>query len=292
MRAADQHRRFAVLTFDDGYRDNALYAAPILARHRAPYTIFVTPGFADRTARLWWVELETAIRRSERIDLDVGGDRLRLPCTTVAQKKLAWNAIYARLRSGSEDQLDAAMDRLCGQAKIDRPGLAASLCLDWDELRGLAADPLAGFGAHTLSHPRLAKLSEAAQRHEIVASRSVIEAELDRPVRHFAYPIGDRTSAGPREFEAAQQAGFEAAVTTRPGVPVCRPCPSPDRVAAIVRQRPVATTARRRGVAVGGRLCPVEQGPSGRRGLRLRVPDRAVPSRRSAAAAGGSRPAR
>ncbi len=218
MRAADHGRRFAVLTFDDGYRDNAIYAAPILARHQAPYTLFVTPGFADRTARLWWVELEMAIRRGARIDLDVGGDRVRLPCTTVAEKKLAWTAIYARLRSGSEDQLDAAMDRLCGQAEIDRPGLVASLCLDWQELRRLASDPLASFGAHTLSHPRLAKLSDAAQRHEIVASRSAIEAELGRPVRHLAYPIGDRTSAGPREFAAARETGFEAAVTTRPGV--------------------------------------------------------------------------
>ena len=50
MRAEEHHRRFAVLTFDDGYRDNALHAAPVLARHQAPYTMFVTPGFADRTS--------------------------------------------------------------------------------------------------------------------------------------------------------------------------------------------------------------------------------------------------
>ena len=218
MRAADHRRRFAVLTFDDGYRDNALHAAPILARHQAPYTVFVTPGFAERTARLWWVELEVAIRRSQRIELKIGGDMLRLPCTSIAEKRLAWTAIYSRLRLGSEDQLGSAMDRLCDRAGIDRPGLVASLCLDWPEMRRLAADPLADFGAHTLTHPRLAKLPEAAQRREVETSRSVIEAELGRPVRHLAYPIGDRTSAGPREFATAQDLGFDAAVTTRPGV--------------------------------------------------------------------------
>ena len=34
----------------------------------------------------------------------------------------------------------------------------------------------------------------------------------------FAYPVGDKTSAGPREFNLASQLGFKTAVTTRPGV--------------------------------------------------------------------------
>ncbi len=37
-------------------------------------------------------------------------------------------------------------------------------------------------------------------------------------MRHFAYPIGKRRAAGPREFELAAQGGFTTAVTTRPGM--------------------------------------------------------------------------
>ena len=37
------------------------------------------------------------------------------------------------------------------------------------------------------------------------------------PIRHFAYPVGDPGSAGPREFALALEAGFDSAVTTRPG---------------------------------------------------------------------------
>jgi peptidoglycan/xylan/chitin deacetylase (PgdA/CDA1 family) len=36
-------------------------------------------------------------------------------------------------------------------------------------------------------------------------------------VRHLAYPVGDPTSAGAREFALAREAGFLTAVTTRPG---------------------------------------------------------------------------
>ena len=43
---------FAVLTFDDGYRDNLAHALPVLEKHRAPFTVYVTTGFAERRARL------------------------------------------------------------------------------------------------------------------------------------------------------------------------------------------------------------------------------------------------
>ena len=49
-------------------------------------------------------------------------------------------------------------------------------------------------------------------------SAAVIEAALGRLPRHLAYPVGDESSAGPREFELARATGFETAVTTRPGV--------------------------------------------------------------------------
>jgi peptidoglycan/xylan/chitin deacetylase (PgdA/CDA1 family) len=63
----------------------------------------------------------------------------------------------------------------------------------------------------------LAKWPAAFARREIAESRTVIEARLGRPVRHFAYPVGDPTSAGPREFALAHGAGYTTAVTTRPG---------------------------------------------------------------------------
>ena len=69
-------RFFVALTFDDGYRDNVEQAWPVLAKHGAPWTLFVTPGFADRTARLWWLELEEAIRALPALSLSLPGRSL------------------------------------------------------------------------------------------------------------------------------------------------------------------------------------------------------------------------
>ena len=45
----------------------------------------------------------------------------------------------------------------------------------------------------------------------------MLEERLARPVRHLAFPLGDRGSASSREFRLAAEAGFATAVTTRPG---------------------------------------------------------------------------
>ncbi|TVR07279.1 MAG: polysaccharide deacetylase [Salinarimonadaceae bacterium] len=210
-------RPFAALTFDDGYRDNAEYALPVLRRHGAPAAIFVTTGFADGDGRLWWLELEEAIARLDRVEFVHDGEHVRLPATDAASKAQAFEAIYWRLRGAGEGELLRVIAELAAGAGIDSPALTRSLCMDWDEIGAMAQDPLVTIGAHTCTHPMLAKHDDATARREIFESKRIIEGRLGREARHFSYPVGDRTSAGPRDFSLAREAGFATAVTTRPG---------------------------------------------------------------------------
>ena len=90
--------------------------------------------------------------------------------------------------------------------------------MTWSEIGEVADDPLATIGAHTVNHVMLRKASDDAVRNEMRQSAAVIEAALGERPAHFSYPVGDRTSAGPREFAIAAELGFKTAVTTRPGV--------------------------------------------------------------------------
>ncbi len=209
---------FAVLTFDDGYRDNLIHALPVLEKHGAPFTLYITTGFAERSARLWWVELEEAVRRADRIDTRIDGDALSLPAGTPAEKTAAFAAVYWRLRAGPEDRLLAVVGDLADRQGIDGRALVERLCMGWSEIEGLARHPLVTLGAHTLTHPRLARLGEAEMRTELGTGRRILEERLGRPVVHLAYPVGDPGSAGPREFRAAAALGYTSAVTTRPGL--------------------------------------------------------------------------
>lgn len=213
-RLARGGRPFVVLTFDDGYRDNAEHAAPILRRHDAPWTLFVTSDFASGRGRLWWLELERAIRRLDRIRIVDGID---LPARDAAEKSRAFEVVYRSLRTGPEARLLARIADLSAEAGFAPGTLAGELCLTWSELRDLGRDPGVTFGAHTISHPMLAKHDAATARREIAEGRTRVAAELGRPVIHLSYPVGDPTSAGGREFGLARDLGFATAVTTRPG---------------------------------------------------------------------------
>ena len=208
---------FAVLTFDDGYRDNLEHAAPVLERHEAPWTLFVTTDFADGRGRLWWIELEQAIARLARVRLEHADGALELPARTAAEKTVAFDAVYRRLRAGPEEVLRAAVAVLLDEAGLHSAALCSELCLSWSELAALARRPGLTIGAHTLTHPILAKHDEATARREIGEGRRIVAERLGVPVHHFAYPIGDTSSAGPREFRLAAEAGYTTAVTTRPG---------------------------------------------------------------------------
>lgn len=215
--AARYHPPFAVLTFDDGYRDNVVHAAPVLRRHGAPWTLFVTSDFADQRGRLWWIELERAIGRLDRVRVAIGDRAVDLPARSPQEKILAFEAVYHDLRGGSEARLLDRIAALCLEAGLVPGEIARELCLSWNDLRALGTDPAVTFGAHTKSHPMLAKHDADAAACEIAEGRDRLESELARPVRHLSYPVGDPTSAATREFVLARDLGFDTAVTTRPG---------------------------------------------------------------------------
>jgi peptidoglycan/xylan/chitin deacetylase (PgdA/CDA1 family) len=85
-------------------------------------------------------------------------------------------------------------------------------------------------GAHTSSHPILARLPADEVRQEILASKSYLEALLSEPVTLFAYPNG-KLGADYRAEDAQIVAacGFDAAFATNWGTaaPGCDPFQMP-----------------------------------------------------------------
>ncbi|RXF75133.1 polysaccharide deacetylase family protein [Hansschlegelia zhihuaiae] len=217
VRAGRSERPFLHVTFDDGYRDVRDEALPILRRHGAPATLYVASGFAEGSVDIWWLALEAALARASEIAIDLGAGNERLPCATPREKDAAWSRIYWALRAGPEERLRTETQRLALEQGIDPLSFARDLCMRWDELREVAADPLVEIGAHTVTHPMLAKHPAEVARAEMAESREAIAQALGRTPRHFAYPVGDLSAAGARDYALADEIGFDSAVTTRPG---------------------------------------------------------------------------
>jgi len=87
--------------------------------------------------------------------------------------------------------------------------------LGWDEIAELDREGTLRFEAHSLTHPNLLSLRDAAAWEEISGSKMSLEARLGRPVLAFSYPSG---LFGLRERGLVAAAGFRVAVSCEPGV--------------------------------------------------------------------------
>lgn len=211
------HMPFVCFTFDDGYRDNLEHAYPIFRRHRLPFTIYVATDYPDGHGDLWWVALEHVVACAPVLDLKIDGLAQRLSCGTVQAKEAAFRTIYRWLRTIREMDARAIVRELCQMFGVDVAALCRDQIMTWDEIRGLAADPLVTIGAHSRRHYALSQLTLAEARGEMEASVGRVAQETGQTCRHFSYPYGDAASAGPREFDLARELGMKTAVTARPG---------------------------------------------------------------------------
>ena len=210
------------VTFDDGYRDNLDVAAPILAAHRVPATVFVSTGFLDGR---WMfndrvIEACKLTRCTSAPFPSLGVEPLDL--STVKARVAAAHAILDNAKYLEFDERHAAVAEL--EHRLDvRHGRGPML--DEDGIRRLRASGVT-IGAHTVDHPILANLDDAAARAQIHQSRERLIDILREPVAQFAYPNGQPgRDYGRAHVAMVKEAGFRCAVSTAP----CTARPGMDR---------------------------------------------------------------
>jgi len=211
-------RRFAVITMDDGYADNFEHAYPVLTELDCPFTVYVATGLIDREAHPWWRILEEVIARQESTAVSLDGPVSYFDCRTASAKRETFRVLHGWLLEIDEDRQRQVVGELAWRYGIDAKALTGAEMMTWDQVRELAADPLVTIGAHTIGHYALAKLPEARARAEMRDGARVLEAATGTMPRHFAYPYGNLSAAGPREYRIAAELGFSTAVTTLRGM--------------------------------------------------------------------------
>ncbi len=205
--------RYAVLTFDDGYRDNVATALPILERYNAPFTVYVPTGAPKRTLQAWWLGLREMFRSGDTVTIDAMD--MRFHCPRLHEKMSGLSEVTDWIHQ--DYHRIAMLAPTFNKAGLSLSALNEAYFLDESELRSLARHPLASIGGHTDTHAALSCLDIQSARAEMADNRRYLEQLLQRPVQHFAYPYGDSRACGPREAHLAKDVGFSTAVTTRHG---------------------------------------------------------------------------
>lgn len=77
-----------------------------------------------------------------------------------------------------------------------------------DEIAELAREGV-DIGVHTMTHRDLGQsLSQAELREEIVVARGELESMTGGPIRHFAFPFGQRENIGAAALRKVHEAGY------------------------------------------------------------------------------------
>ena len=209
-----------VFTIDDGYADYATVGAPVFEEFDCPATVFVVTGVTDEGGWYWWDRLRMTLELAERraVTVEIGGKPVALEWSDAQGAARAARAIVERLKHVPDEErrqlLHSLPSLVDGEVPATPPPRYAPM--SWDEIRACGRG-VTTFGAHTVSHPILARADDAVARDEMETSWQRLSAETAAAIPVFCYPNGGPTDVGPRETKILRELGLVAAVTTRPG---------------------------------------------------------------------------
>lgn len=202
----------ALITFDDGYLDNYTAAFPILRKYDFPALIFLTTGHIGTDAPFYWDMAAYCFLHTE-------SDHLVFPDGHVEHwsNRQQLDQISRRwieyMKTLPQTEKLIHVQRLPELMSVSIPkGFFKNLMMDWDQVRDMQKGRIE-FGAHTVNHPILTRISLEQVREEVGRSKARIEQELGKTVLGFAYPNGQSSDLNTQVEQIVAESGIRTAFT-------------------------------------------------------------------------------
>ncbi|MBC8593282.1 polysaccharide deacetylase family protein [Oscillospiraceae bacterium N12] len=207
----------ATLTFDDGYRNNLTFLAPILQDLNIPFTVFIATHHIDTGKRFSTFIGRAVVMHPEVRRLNVPAMGLDVVLTSARQRKKVFKVISHRLKHSEIKTVDLITDQLIGQLSSQQyqqlcSDFQADALMTWKDVITLQSYYDCTIGSHCLDHFICDTFQETAEiQRQIIESKKVIEEKLEIPCHYLAYPNGN---VCPAALDAAKEAGYRLAFTT------------------------------------------------------------------------------
>jgi peptidoglycan/xylan/chitin deacetylase (PgdA/CDA1 family) len=200
------------ITFDDGYKDNLLYALPILEKFEVPALIYITTNFLKQNVDLWWYELMETIQNRSAINFNYEKQNFDFILKNQKQKFSAYNNLrktFLKLRIDKQIEL---LKIITGTKKRKN---YSKICLNQKEVKALDDHTLITIGSHSHNHLNFKILSNNEIQYEVNKSLEILEDLLNHKIKHFCYPYGGKKQVSVREYNIIEKLNLSSAVTGR-----------------------------------------------------------------------------
>jgi peptidoglycan/xylan/chitin deacetylase (PgdA/CDA1 family) len=206
--------RSVAISFDDGYRDNAEIALPVLQEYGLSATFYVATGFLG-AGRMWNDTIVETIRRYDGDKLDASRFGIGvLPTACLADRRATIATLLSELKYRDRTRREHDVAAIAEMAGVTLP---TDLMMKPEQVRTLYAAGME-IGGHTVNHPILARTEADEARREIQHGREQLEALLGESVTSFAYPNGRPGQDYTHEHvQIVRDCGFTNAVSTSRG---------------------------------------------------------------------------
>lgn len=212
----ENHDPKVIITFDDGYLDNYLYAYPILRKYQLPATIFLTTDYIDGKRKLfWWDEVAYLIKNTSKSHINIDKAE-NYPLHEPNLKREALIKIQMILKKMPEEEKNKALEKLRDICEVATYHLE-NMFVSWSQVKEMSNYNI-NFGAHTCSHIIVTKVPLANAKEEIMRSRKIIEEKIGKEIRIFAYPNGRKGDYNQDIIEVLQRNKFDYATLTVDGI--------------------------------------------------------------------------
>lgn len=208
------HQKLASIVFDDGYRDNWEYAAPILDKYGVKASFYVVTDCIDKNEPTWTHVLEYYLQNSQKLKLQLSFDFLADELQNTHFQNIAERVSWAqgflpKLKLLTHEQRTQVIDAIKNQC--DGVVLPAFM-MNWNEVRDLK-NVGHYIGSHTVTHSMLGTMAkDEDQLFELKQSAARIEEELGYFPKTISYPVG---SYNKRTADLAKEVGYQLGLAVK-----------------------------------------------------------------------------
>ncbi len=200
-----------LITFDDGFDDNYLFAFPVLKKYNVPATIFIASKYIGTDEVFWFDKLIAVLLNMDSGELCIEelNNSYKLNDNRNERKEIAYEILSA-IKTVPNSIRKAILTKIYKSSgnTLQCLDYTQSKILSWSQVREMYGSGIS-FGSHTMTHPILAMLDDDEMKSELINSKKQIEKEIGCVIDSIAYPNGGVDDFNNQVIKTTKESGYK-----------------------------------------------------------------------------------